>query len=204
MGYILCYITLTNWMGITHIWESHVNILVTKWTQLHSPTLSSINVCDQMSSDLASRHSILWNALCVGNCVFIISYHTSGRPFLTHQPPIINPSNATLPGHYPTLTIVELEGLQPRNIFPLRSTYNQQEHHPFSHHLIHGNPLGKYLSCLVKGELYTFYTRGVLCTKFMFGKRSNVVSYIKHSPNFVDYTIKHNFQIWYKNSIIVS
>ncbi len=71
---------------------------------------------------------------CVGNCdsYNFLPYQWDSLPYSPTS--IIMPSNATLPGHYPTLTIVVLKGLRKCNIFPLRSAYLQwQEHHPFSH-----------------------------------------------------------------------
>jgi hypothetical protein len=117
-------------MGITQFEKfscmySIVNILVTKWTQLYSPSLQSMFVTEwvvtlQVSIPFCEMH------LCRKLCC-IISYHTSGTPScLTHQPPSFMPSNATLPGHYPTLTIIEPKGLRSHNLFPLRSTYNDK------------------------------------------------------------------------------
>ncbi len=64
---ILCYITLTKLDGYNAIWEiqSHVFHCQHFGHKVNTTTfaLSSINVCDRMSSDLASEQSILWNAL---------------------------------------------------------------------------------------------------------------------------------------------
>lgn len=86
MGYIVLY-NLNKLDGYNAIWEiqSHVFIpLSTFWSQSEDnyihPLFNQWVVTLQVSIPFCEMH------LCRKLC-FIISYHTSGTPCLTHQPP---------------------------------------------------------------------------------------------------------------------
>lgn len=122
-------------------------ILVTKWTQLHAPSLQSMFVTEWVVVTLQVGIPFCEMHLCRKLC--FLPYQWEALPYSPTS--IIMPRNATLPRHYPTLTIVEPKGLRPRKIFPLRSTYNDENItlFPITSHM--ETPLWKYLA-LWKGN----------------------------------------------------